>query len=378
MCTPAHFGEFATLLREIIRSSCSHPALPCSEQAFDRLAVSLFGLQFDQNPSYRLLCESRNLSPPRVAHWTQIPSVPALAFKEMDLSCLPPQERTAVFHSSGTTGQRPSRHFHGDVSLELYEASLWPWFSTHLLPELSAAAPPNAQIPRRLVMLSPPPEVVPHSSLARMFATIQRQGNWNESGFFGQLDVSGNWTLDTAAAVACLKQAAEFRQATLILGTAFSLVHLLDHLHESGLAFQLPAGSRVMETGGYKGRSRALARPELHALISRYLGIPAGRIVCEYGMSELSSQAYDRAVSNTAVNRRFGFPPWARVQIISAETGQEVGEGQTGLIRVFDLANVYSVLAIQTEDLGIRRGEGFELLGRAQTAEPRGCSLAAA
>ena len=73
--------------------------------------------------------------------------------------------------------------------------------------------------------------------------------------------------------------------------------------------------------------------------------------------------------------RLFRFPPWARVQIVSPETGQEVGEGETGLIRVFDLANVRSVMAVQTEDLGVRQGDGFALVGRASLAEPRGCSL---
>ena len=134
-----------------------------------------------------------------------------------------------------------------------------------------------------------------------------------------------------------------------------------------------------METGGYKGRSRSLPKRELHALISQALGIPRDHIVCEYGMSELSSQAYDRAVGPSRfthhVSRSFHFPPWARVQIISPETGREVGEGETGLIRVADLANVYSVMAIQTEDLGIRHGDGFALAGRAVLAEPRGCSL---
>jgi hypothetical protein len=78
---------------------------------------------------------------------------------------------------------------------------------------------------------------------------------------------------------------------------------------------------------------------------------------------------------SVAKARHFGFPPWARVQIVSPETGREVAEGGTGLIRIFDLANVFSVLAIQTEDLGIRRGEQFELIGRAALAEARGCSL---
>ena len=145
-----------------------------------------------------------------------------------------------------------------------------------------------------------------------------------------------------------------------------------------------------METGGYKNRSRSMPKAELHALITERLGVPRENIICEYGMSELSSQAYDvtsdkwqvtrNAVSsvNCHLSPSLSLSPWARVQIISPETGREVADGETGLIRVFDLANVFSVAAIQTEDLGIRRGDGFELIGRAQLAEPRGCSLMSA
>ena len=134
-----------------------------------------------------------------------------------------------------------------------------------------------------------------------------------------------------------------------------------------------------METGGYKGKSRAIPRVELHDLISRCFGIGQGQIVCEYGMSELSSQAYGRVTSGewrvAGGSLVFHFPAWVRHQIVSPETGREVKEGETGLIRVFDLANVYSVLAIQTEDLGIKRGAGFELVGRSTLSESRGCSL---
>jgi hypothetical protein len=164
----------------------------------------------------------------------------------------------------------------------------------------------------------------------------------------------------------------------LILGTAFSFVHLLDYLVERDLRVELPAGSRVMETGGYKNRSRSMPKVELHSLIMERLGVPAENIICEYGMSELSSQAYDSEIHHPFSilhPRILRFPPWARVQIISPETGREVADGETGMIRIFDLANVFSVAAIQTEDLGIRRGDGFELVGRAQLAEPRGCSL---
>lgn len=85
-----------------------------------------------------------------------------------------------------------------------------------------------------------------------------------------------------------------------------------------------------------------------------------------------------RQMAATGAGRVFHFPPWARAMVVSPEDGMEVGEGDTGLLRVVDLANVRSVLAVQTEDLAVRRGDGFELIGRAVGAEARGCSLRAA
>jgi hypothetical protein len=94
-------------------------------------------------------------------------------------------------------------------------------------------------------------------------------------------------------------------------------------------------------------------------------------------MTELSSQAYDHIVGQPEPpsSRRFQFPPWARAHIVSPETGQEVALGETGILRVLDLANIRSVAALETDDLAIRRPEGFELAGRISNAEPRGCSL---
>ena len=191
--------------------------------------------------------------------------------------------------------------------------------------------------------------------------------------------------------VESLRKASASGQPLLMLGTAFSFVHLLDHLAGRDLRFELPPGSCALETGGYKGRSRSLPKSALHALISQRLGIPPEphRLRIRHERTQLAGYvAVDCAVTSAChlavytLSRitftPFRFPPWARVQIVSPETGREVGEGETGLIRVFDLANVYSVMAIQTEDLGIRRGDGFALAGRAVLAEPRGCSLQAA
>jgi len=240
-----------------------------------------------------------------------------------------------------------------------------------------------------------------------MFATIHREFGSPDSAFAGLVQSDSSWHVDFSKSIATLREAIEANHPIVVMGTAFNFVQLTDHLNDAGLRLPLPAGSRILETGGYKGRTRALSKPALHALITRVLGVPPSRIVSEYGMSELSSQAYDQTIPRTSdvsagstpllafghplpssiegrgrgegrSERIFHFPPWARAQIISPETGLEVADGETGLIRVFDLANLRSVLAVQTEDLGVRRGDGFELLGRAALAEARGCSLMSA
>jgi hypothetical protein len=383
-------SNFAARLLPLLRDT----ARPVQEDGFNELALELFALQFQHNDAYRKICEARNLTPEIVNLWTQIPAVPAAAFKELGLTCLAPDERAAVFHSSGTMEQKPSRHFHNAESLKIYEASLLPWFLENVLPDFRF---PISDF--RLVCLTPPPAQAPHSSLVHMFETVRRKLGATETAFVGKLADDGGWTLDFAKIADLLSPRCQTpdTRPLLLLGTAFSFVHLLDFLAEKNLRFDLPAGSRVMETGGYKNRSRSMPKAELHALIAERLGVPPSRITCEYGMSELSSQAYDGieigvrpSPGAATLNMRassdfqespgssiFHFPPWARARIISSETGNEVAEGGTGLIRVFDLANVFSVMAIQTEDLGIRRGDRFELVGRAQLAEPRGCSLMA-
>jgi hypothetical protein len=363
------FPGYTEQLRHFIRrhlGAGAPTANPASETEFNQLAVSLFGLQFANNRPYGKLCEARRVVSQNIGNWREIPAMPAAGFKEFELSSLSAAERTQVFYSSGTTTQQPSRHFHNEVSLAIYEMSLTPWFQAHF---------PGAQS-MAFLSLTPPPGIAPHSSLVHMFETLRQKFGSEESVFAGGLEPGGGWNLNFFKVLASLRDSVGTNLPIILLGTAFNFVHLLDHLMENNLRFQLPQGSCVLETGGYKSRSRALPKDELHALIADRLGVPAANIICEYGMSELSSQAYDAIAGQTCNGARaFQFPPWARAQIINPESGQEAGEGETGLIRIFDLANVYSVMAIQTEDLGVRRGGGFELLGRAELAEMRGCSL---
>jgi hypothetical protein len=341
--------DFSSELLAFINSGKDDP------DRFNQLAVALFQLQFENVPTYRALCVRRDSTP---QHWTQIPAVPTSAFKDFELTSLAPAERTHVFYSSGTTEQRPSRHFHSVESLPIYEASLLRWFAECFQPLPSL----------RIISLTPSPTAAPNSSLVHMFGTI---GTLYKTVFTGNVAEHKSWVVNLEKATALMELFCNQNEPVAIFGTAFGFVHFLDHLDAAKKQFQLPAGSRVLETGGYKGRSRVIPKSGLHDLISKQIGIAKRQVSSEYGMSELSSQAYDDS------NGLFRFPPWARVQIISPETNKEVAIGETGLVRIVDLANVYSVMAIQTEDLAIRRENGFELIGRASEAEPRGCSLMA-
>ena len=333
-------------------------------EGFDPLALRLFHLQYDHVPAYRALCDSQSVHPGSIRCWTEIPVVPTSAFKEFEFTTIAPGERTTVFCSSGTTEQRPSRHFHNAQSLAIYEASLLAWASVNL--PLNDAT---------LIFITPDPEHAPHSSLVHMFGAISRSGGVRRATFVGAPDSDGSWQIDADRTIALLKACESTNEPVGILGTAFNFVHLIDALDAEGLRFSLPLRSWSLETGGYKGRSRTMPKPELHTLISGFLGLRSDQVVTEYGMCELSSQAYDTSLVRQGSDRMFRFPPWVRTLVVSPETGREVQNGEIGLLRVYDLANVYSVMAVETQDLARRSGSDFDLIGRADRTEPRGCSL---
>ena len=277
-------------------------------------------------------------TPENMHRWQDIPAVPAQAFKVFDLSCAPMFQTRAVFHSSGTTGAQTSRHFFDADALALYEISLRAGFD---------AAFSNR--PRWLWALMPGPEAAPHSSLSHMLGTLDAERfYWDDDGALGM----------------ALAQAGE---PIVLFGTAFAFVQLFDTTAEN---WPLPVGSRVIETGGFKGRTREVPREELYALFETRLSVPVENCHSEYGMSEMASQFYGRGLDPTKRG-----PHWVRTRTIDPETGEDAAPGTPGLLRHYDLANFNSVQSLQTQDLGTLTPGGFVLHGRAPDAEVRGCSL---
>ena len=239
------------------------------------------------------------------------------------------------------------------------------WALTQGTPPLPKTSP--------VLMIAPSPKELPDSSLTHMmqlFAQTFGASPRGENDYFIRDGV-----LELAELDARVAEALVAKSPILLLGTSFAFVHLLDAVGEAG--FRLPEGSRVMQTGGFKGRSREVDAAELRRDLASALAIPGRSVVSEYGMTELSSQFYEGTLAGHALAAGvYVEPPWARVVPVDPESLLPVKEGEPGLARIEDLMNVDSAFAVLASDRVRRVAGGFELLGRWPGASPRGCSIA--
>lgn len=347
------------------------------DDPFAALARRALVLQERALEPVRRLHRARSFDPRRDS-WRIAPAVPTSAFKRFDLSVGEPR---ITFRSSGTTQGAARRSVHRHPLPELYRSLVDRSFPEACLPRTAVpgAAVPGAAVP--ILSLIPPLEIVPDSSLAFMAEHVLAR--WGAAGSRvayrdGRPDwgAAARWLAERATPAASAPEGA--RGPVLVLTTALGLWELLDRLETDGQRFVLPAGSVLFETGGFKGRERAIARQDLVRRTTAGLGIEPARIVREYGMTELTSQAYSDALDGGDPDL-LRCPPWMRFRVVDPVSMQPVADGTPGILTLFDLGNVGSVCHVATEDLAVVDGDrpqqGFRLLGRARGAELRGCSL---
>jgi hypothetical protein len=348
---------------------------------FETLALDVFAHQFECIPAYRRVCEQHGKTPATVRDWRDIPPVPALAFKHLELRC-GPAERTFV--SSGTTQGPEQRSRHGLPDLRLYHAAAISGLKEFLFPDV-----PNM----RILSLVPSAAEQPDSSLSQMVAwaieTFGAAGSavfaandrFEFSGFGDALRSSG---FGDALHSSALRGSGE---PVCIMTTTGALMRFFDHCRDAGWSFRLPHSSRLMDTGGTKGAlprgaPRVLSRNGLLQAVWNTFAIPGYFVVNEYGMSELSSQYYDNVIRDRqygrGTHRAKAGPHWMRRRVLDPATLRDVTPGEPGLLCHVDLANAGTALAVLTEDIGREVKDGFEVIGRAAGAEARGCSLALA
>ncbi|CAM4008020.1 Long-chain fatty acid--CoA ligase [Bordetella tumbae] len=331
----------------------------CTDEQFDRLALRLFAYQYHANAPFRSFCQRRGATIRNVKSWRDIPAVPIDAFKAMELRCEPQSPTERVFMTSGTTrADMRGRHFH--PRLDVYDLSMTRNFSLRFMRGVERM-PMGILFPDEIAM--------PNSSLAHYLALAKSTFGSADSRYFMSpegIDLEGLWLR--------LEQAECLGEPYALLGASYSFVHVIDALRQSGRSFHLPPGSRILDTGGYKGQSRELPLEAFYAALTELLGVPRELCINMYGMTELSTQFYDDG--NAVVPSVKSGPHWIRSRLVDPATGNTVPDGERGILAHCDLGNFNSVTTILTEDVGEPAENGFLLLGRAEGAQAKGCSLA--
>jgi hypothetical protein len=333
--------------------------------AFDALALAVFAHQYDTIEPYRRYCQRLGKTPELVLTWRDVPAVPVVAFKETDFACAP---ATRIFLTTGTSRGADQRGRHKVPDLRLYRASAIAGMRRFLLPDVESM---------RIISLIPPTAEAPESSLAQMVAWAIEELGTPDSRY--ATAASG---IDFEVCVAVLRDSEQTGVLLCLMATTAALLHLIDYCDRQRLAFRLPHGARIMDTGGSKGALRPLSRKGLLQACWNTFAVPGYFCVNEYGMAELSSQFYENVIATRTAgqftHRHLVGPPWARVRVLDPATLADAPAGERGLACLYDLANAGTAMAVLTEDIGRLVGDGFVIEGRAHGAETRGCSLAAA
>ncbi len=314
-----------------------------TEDGFEPVALEVFAFQYRSVPIYKQYCDLLKRTPASVNRLSEVPFLPIEFFKTHAVIA-EGRGVQRIFESSGTTGQVPSRHRVADT--DIYEQSFRKCFDLFYGPV------------DEYVILALLPSYLErgNSSLVYMAQDLITRSGQNASGFFlNDFEKLYDW-LDVLR---------NGHRKVMLLGVTFGL---LDFTEQYKIDFP---DLIVMETGGMKGRREELTRNEVHQHLKVAFDVPA--IHSEYGMTELLSQGYSKG------NGIFYTPPW--MKILTRDMYDPLmlqTQGTTGAVNVVDLANLYSCSFIATSDLGkLHADGGFEILGRMDSAEVRGCNLMA-
>jgi phenylacetate-coenzyme A ligase PaaK-like adenylate-forming protein len=311
-----------------------------SPSSFEKCALDIFKFQYETVQVYQKFCTLLDKNPDNVTRLIDIPFLPISFFKSHTIisNAKIPEK---VFLSSGTTGSIPSKHF--VANLKIYETSFLKTF-THFFGNIDD-----------YVILGLLPSYLERegSSLVYMVDTLIKNSNNPHSGFYLH---------NLEMLIEKISFLEKQNQKTILIGVSYALLDVLEKQQ-----FNLK-NTFIMETGGMKGKRKELIKEELHELLKKGFGVPT--IYSEYGMTELLSQAYSKGEG------LFFTPPW--MQILTRDTNDALSliVGKTGGINIIDLANIYSCSFIATQDLGKKLPSGgFNVLGRFDEADIRGCNL---
>jgi hypothetical protein len=337
---------------------------------FDALALRVFAYQYESNAAYRTFCDAAGVTPSSVTSWCDVPAYPTDAFKHEVVASFPMAEAVLATMTSGTTSpNQRGRIFRDEIGQELVFAANREMTGAYLFPDF-------AQGQRcRILIMAPSPEIAPSMGMAIGMEQTRAHFGTDDSAF-----LVGRRGVDVKALVAALREAEKTGVPVALIGATSACVYFLKACERKKMSFCLPAGTRVCDGGGYRGRFGEVTRDDYYALVGKILGVPSHHCVNTYGLAETATNFFDdtlrdHVLGREGAKRHKSAPPWTRVQVVSCDTGEVLPHGELGLIRHYDLVNLPTVLGVQSDNLGVSDETGFEIVGRAKVVDGKVSAL---
>lgn len=333
---------------------------------FATLAMRVFEQQYANNEPYRAFCDAGGASPQAVSSWEDVPAYPTDAFKHDVVASFPLEDAVLANLTSGTTSpNQRGRIFRDEDGKRLIFTANRVMTGAYLFPDFAGGQR------CRLLLMTPGPDLAPSMGMAIGMDQTRRAFGTEDSVF-----LVGRSGVDVRALVAALERSQATGVPVALVGSTSAFVYFFNACRRKGRRFVLPAGSRICDGGGYRGRFGVVTRDDFYGLAAEVLDVPSTHCINTLGMAESATNYFDSTLRDAHAGcagvRRKIAPPWTRVRAVDPSDGAVLPPGEVGLLQHYDLANLPTVLGVQTDNLGYTDGDdGFEIIGRAKVVDGR-------
>lgn len=332
-----------------------------NESLFNELALREFAIQYHNIDSLREFSNSKGLTPESVISWEQIPALNPNVFKDRVIAAFPLQETELTLMTSGTSNPRsPGKIYRDKRAVEMYYLANQVMTRNYLFPDVERM---------KILLMVPSPKLAPAMGMAVGLEQMRQNFGTKDSMYL--ITPNGmEWELLFSA----LHESEAGGEPVAIVGATSGLIYFFNFCQEKELSFQLPAGSRICDGGGYLGTFGECSREEYLQFCAEILGVPAEYCVNTLGSAESATNYFDNVLRNhylgiKGVARYKECPPWARTIVVHPQSGQRLPKGEIGQLCHYDLVNRSNLMALQTGNLGYEIEAGFEITGRVDAAD---------
>jgi len=330
---------------------------------FNDYCLRMFVLHYQVNAIFREFCDAKNVKPGDISRWQDIPMVYNDVFKTHLVASFPLEKSVMACLTGGTTSlTQRGRIFRDEDGKRLVFSANRMMTEAYLFPDFTGGKR------CRILILAPSPELAPSMGMAIGMDQTRLAFGTPDSMFL--LGKSG---VDVNALIKALRESEASGVPVALIGATSAYVYFFQACRRKKMSFRLPPGSRICDGGGYRGRFGVVTRDDYYAMVQEIIGIPNSHCVNVLGEAETATNLFDdslrRCVKGLPSKKRTRpVPPWSRVLAMSIDELKPLPDGEVGLLAHWDLANVPTVLAVITDNLGYTTdgGTGCEMVGRAK------------